>query len=401
MVARPDQTARRGDVDVLDSAPYWDGTYRWLDERLLRPLLRRIETWLIPLFRAAFRRRMNIDVDHERWYPRLASDLMMAVPVARAVRDMRPAFVFGHEVTTHGLATAFCQGVPRILFPWGADIYAYAESTPLHWFMARVALHGVDLVVPSSTTAAEHIVKRFGVASKRVVPVSWGVDLDVLGLRSAGRIERIRDELGIPRESIVILNSRRFRPVWGCHVALEAFLSIADDVPGAHFVLFGGDETGAMIDAAEREIGERGHRGRFTIFRDEIPLATVREVMNASDIFVSLLGRGDMRSSSVIEATAAGGVPVVADGEEYRLMERSGFRALFVDGESAVDVVSALRTAIGDADLRASMRAANDLYVRMHENRATQMDTMLVEIDQVCRSYGWSLEFERLGERDG
>lgn len=400
LVARPDEMVPSGDMDTVDSSPYWSGAYRLLDVRLLRPLFRRIETYLIPLFRSGFGRRMGLADDHERWYPRFASDLMLAVPVARAVRDLKPAFVFGHEVMTHGLATAFCQGVPRILFPWGADIYAFAESSPIHRMLTKIALHGVDLVLPSSTSAAAYIVERFGVPEKRVIPISWGVDLAELGVASTDRVERIRGELGIPAGSIVILNARRFRPMWGCFVALEAFLTIADEDARAHFILLGGDVTDEFVDVAERMIAERGHRSRFTIFHDQIPLAAAHDAMIASDIFVSLLGRGDMRSSSVLEAAAAGGVPVVADAEEVRTMERLGFRALFVDSESPADVAAALRRAIDDPGLRREIRSQNDRYVRAHEDRAIQMDRMLEEIDRVCRGYGWSIEFERLGGFD-
>src|SRR5215213_952863 len=130
---------------------------------VMNPVLWRMER-LMPRFKQRFERVTGVSADTELWLPYLAAYVNAAWPTVRAARAQHPRFVFGHEVTTYGLPTALCRGVPRIIFPWGGDVFTYAESSPFHFALTRFCLRTVDLIVPSSTTAARHICERFKVS---------------------------------------------------------------------------------------------------------------------------------------------------------------------------------------------------------------------------------------------
>jgi len=99
------------------------------------------------------------------------------------------------------------------------------------------------------------------------------------------------------------------------------------------------------------------------------------------------LGRGDMRSVSVLQATAAGGVPVLSNNPEYREMDRLGFAALYVRNDSIEDVVNALRFCLQNPEEARSMVARNDAYITEHEDFRTQMDKLLELVEGVCADY--------------
>jgi len=175
--------------------------------------------------------------------------------------------------------------------------------------------------------------------------------------------------------------------MWGAFVSLEAFIRIAGELPSSHFILFGGLSTEDYMRQARGELEKRQLLHRFTLLDGNVPLDVCAELMSISHVFVSLLGRGDMRSSSVLQAAASGGVPVISDNQEYREMTRLGFRALFVREDNPEDVVEALRLCINDPEKATEIVASNDVYLDRHEDYSRQMDKMLSLIDGVCGRY--------------
>lgn len=111
--------------------------------------------------------------------------------------------------------------------------------------------------------------------------------------------------------------------------------------------------------------------------------------MAASDVFVSLMGLGDMRSASVLQAACAGAVPVLAEHAEYRELEKLGFRAQFVDPNRPAAVAGAVRLYLENGELVKVTRAANQRYIAQCEDFDTQMGRLLEAIgatsDRVSR----------------
>ena len=384
---RPDAGATLEDgTPVVRSRKYETRTTRAITGTLMNPVLTRMER-LVPRFKNRFTRITGVSADTELWLPYFAEYVTAAWPTSRAALAQQPRFVFGHEVITYGLATAFCRGVPRIIFPWGGDVFTYAESSPFHFALTRFCLRSVDLILPSSTTAAHHICRRFKVSPGKVKAVSWGVDRNKFKRAEGEQKEALCVRWNIDPKATIVLNPRRFRPDWGAFVSLEAFMKIASENASTHFILFGGRHTEQYTAQARTEISQRGLSARFTILEGEASLDVCAELMSISDVFVSLLGRGDMRSASVLQAAAAGAAPVISDNPEYREMERCGFNALFVTPDSTAEVVNALRHYINDPEKVRDVVAQNDRYLAQYEDYSTQMDHILSLIAGVCEQY--------------
>ncbi|MGH7199789.1 MAG: glycosyltransferase family 4 protein, partial [Planctomycetaceae bacterium] len=306
-----------------------------------------------------------------------------AFAIARAVRALRPRFVFAQEASSYGFAAALCRRVPRIVFPWGGDVFNYAESSPFVGGMTRFALRRADLIVPSSTTAARHIARRFGVPAEKIQAVSWGVDRSLFRPADERTRAEICREYGIDPRSILVMNVRRFRPFWGSRQAMEAFRQAAHDAR-FHFLLLGGSGSEAEIEQARRELSAAGLDGRFTFLEGDRPLTKVARAMSIADVFVSLVGRGDMRSSSVLQGAAAGGVPVLLESEEYRAMVREGFAALFVPPDDPSALCEVLRELADGPGRRERIVQQNQQYLSEHEDSDRQMTRLLEAIEAVC-----------------
>jgi len=311
--------ARHQDTTVVESTAYRRGLDRLLSRGSVRRALLRMEQLAVAPFRVGYHRRTGRPTS-EGWAPHFVRHLLDAPATARAARSFRPRFVFGHEVTSYGPATAICRGIPRILFPWGGDVFLYAETSPFVRTLVQKSLRSVDLVLPSSTTAAHHIRQRFGVHEDVVHPLSCGIDRTLFQRAGAADRESLLADLGIPADRHIILNCRQFSPVWGCFEALDSFLSLARSEPTTHFVLLAGVGVEAHIAKARKRIAAEDLGHRFTVLDGRVPLERVAELMSAADVFTSLMRLGDMRSASVLQAAASGGVPVISDSPEHREM---------------------------------------------------------------------------------
>lgn len=307
-----------------------------------------------------------------------------AMDIAPFVRRLRPRFVFGQEAFSYGPATARCAPLPRVLFPWGGDIYLWGEASSVAFDAVRDALQSVDLACPSSTTAAEHIRDRYGVDPGRVRAVSWGVDRGKFFPAGPRRRRELCASLGIDPAAVLTLNVRRFNPAWGCRQAIEACCLAAQAEPAMHFLMLGGPGAAPYLAEARRVLADRGLTGRFTLFDGEVSLERCAELMSIADVALSLMRAPDMRSSSILQAAACGSALVLSEQREYREMAGHGFCATLVGAE---DVEAASREILRyarDPQLRQAEAAANLEYVARHEDHDRQMDRMLDLIEAVC-----------------
>lgn len=357
--------------------------------KLLRIALRLIEEAVLILGNARYHKAMGLR-EKEDYRPSFIDPLANGISIARFVRSLHPRFVFGQEAFAYGFATALCHGFPRVIMPWGGDIYRYAETSFIAFTMVKYALRRVDLICPSSVTAAQHIRERYGISETKIHAVSWGVDRNMFQRADENQRRRICKKFGIDPTAMIFMNVRRFQLAWGCDTALKAFIQFAQENPSSHFVILGGAGSTPLVRDAHKQLVERGLEHRFTLFEDDISLADCAELMSVSDVFVSLMRTRDMRSASVLQAASAGGAPVLSEQAEYREMERMGFRALFVDPEDPDSVLNALRLYANNSELRKDTVAQNQEYLAKNEDYHRQMTKLLALIEDVCKSYNRS-----------
>jgi glycosyltransferase involved in cell wall biosynthesis len=346
--------------------------------------LERFENFLIRQQRERYERVLK-DLTYR---PTFTPFLINALSIARLVRSIKPDFVCGQEVSAYGLATAWCFGIPRILMPWGGDIFIYSETTTMARLLTTYALRQVDLVVTGAVTSIPYIASRFGVDLSRIhFSSGWRLDRHQFRRALPEARRRICEQFKIPSDALIVMNVRRFLPAWGSDVALESFLRFATNELSAHFVLLGGPGTEGHTAAARERVRAEGHADRFVILESNQPLSVCAKLMSVADIFVSLIRKRDMRSASVLQAAAAGGAPIVSDQSEYRCMENEGFKALFVDGENANDVVLALQKYANNPTMRSSVASANQIYLTTHADGEMETRKLLQKIDEICNSY--------------
>jgi len=167
----------------------------------------------------------------------------------------------------------------------------------------RVALRRMDLVVAVSDANRRRLI-AMGVPSARVVTIPNGIDADeFLGCTEIDP-GHIRASLGLPRHGQVMVSAGRLSPEKGHTVLLEAFATIAPQMPDVWLVLLGDGPEYRRLAALADSLGIT-RRVLFAGYRKDI--AAIFQVMD----FLVLPSHTEGLPMVILEAFACG-KPVVA-----------------------------------------------------------------------------------------
>src|SRR3984957_9893448 len=266
------------------------------------------------------------------------------------LRAEKPDLVHAHMPISGFLArpAAHIAGVPKVASPCHGFLFNHASSSlprrllsfVMEWIAARVT----DVFLTVSEAEA-HDARRLHIAA-HAEAVRNGRDPMIFRPDPAAR-ERIRAELGVPRDRVVIIAVSRL--VW--HKGYPELAAAMRSVPAAELWVVGerldsdrGADMGALLRAAGLD-----DRLRMLGYRTDIPA-----LLAAADIF-TLPSRFEGLPMSVIEAMLTG-LPVVATNVR-------GPAKQVIDGETGFSVPPGDAAALGsalaqlarDPDLRARM----------------------------------------------
>jgi len=228
-------------------------------------------------------------------------DLRLQRSVRRALAELRPDVVHGHNVLLHNLLPAcIAAGVPARVH----TVHNLAEREippsmrPLH----RAAFRWGGVVPVSISAHVQASVARLyaGVTSP-VVPN--GLDVGRFARAATGR-ERWRRENGVAADAMVFAHVGRFMAQKRHGDLVAAFARVAQVEPRALLLLAGEGELHETVRAQAQSLGIDG-AVRFLGLRADVP-----ELLGAADAFV-LSSAWEGLPIAVLEAMAAG-LPVVA-----------------------------------------------------------------------------------------
>jgi glycosyltransferase involved in cell wall biosynthesis len=269
------------------------------------------------------------------------------------LRAEKPDLVHAHMPISGFLArlAARIAGVPKVAYTCHGFLFNHASSSlprrglsfAMEWTAARVT----DIFLTVSEAEASDA-RRLHIAS-HAEAVRNGRDPAVFRPDPAAR-DRIRAELGVPRDRVVIIAVSRL--VW--HKGYPELAAAMRTVADAELWVVGGrldSDRGADMAAVLRGAG-LGDRLRMLGYRSDIPA-----LLAAADIF-TLPSRFEGLPMSVIEAMLTG-LPVVATdvrGPAEQVVDQ--VTGLSVSPGDAAALASALGRLVRDPDLRARMGEA-------------------------------------------
>jgi glycosyltransferase involved in cell wall biosynthesis len=244
-------------------------------------------------------------------------------------------------------------GVPVRLGSLRNSLYMRGGKT-LPPLAHRLSLRTVSAMFVNSPAILDELVAE-GYPAGRIVYVPNCVEIGN-GANAGALRNRLRDELGIPRDAAVAGMVANLKRVKNLPLFVDALAGARRQVPNAHGLLIGQtlDSEPGIREALLLQIRERGLEGRLTFagFRKDVD-----DILPAMDV-LCLTSHNEGMPNSVLEAMSAG-LPVVATrvGAVPELID-DGTTGTIVSPGDADEFEAALRRILLDPGAGAAMGAA-------------------------------------------
>lgn len=263
----------------------------------------------------------------------------------RLLRSLRPDLLIGYRVVSYGFSASMTGFHPLVLAAQGR--YIVSKETPAFFrIFARRAVRRADLIHAWAPPMAESL-EGLGADPARIITLTRGVDDEIY------RFE------GEPPPPLTLVSTRQLEPYYNFPVLLEAASRLLPRIGSLRYLIAGEGSARANLEAASRRMGlEKVVSFTGPVARDRLP-ALVR----SAHVYVSAVPT-DGTSMSLLEAMAAGLVPVVADNDSNRhwITDREGGR--LVPANDPGSYAEAIEEAWNDPALRKRTREINREVIR-------------------------------------
>jgi len=185
-----------------------------------------------------------------------------------------------------------------------------------------------------------------GLPPEKIVAVHTGIDpavFDPAPVRGP-----LRQELGCPGDTPIVVTNAIFRIKKGHHILLEAIPFVLKKIPEALFVFTGNGPQRVNI---EQRISTMGLSGKVVLtgLRQDIP-----EVLKSSDLFV-LPTLQEALGTAIIEAMAMERPVIGSNVGGVGELIRDGVNGFLVEPRNPLTLAEAIVRVLGDRDLALSM----------------------------------------------
>jgi glycosyltransferase involved in cell wall biosynthesis len=312
----------------------------------------------------------GVEVHHlgrGRFDPRILTDLIALTRRRRA----RILHVHGYAAADFGRLAARAVGARLVLHEHFADprmpaYQAVADRILAPWTDAAIAV--------SHSTRAFLVDQRF-VPEARVRLIWNGAPLDEFAPVGRDRALRVRRELGLPDDALVVGTVGRLNAQKGHRFLLEAAARLLGRRTDARILIVG---DGDLMDALQRQAAALGIADRtlFPGHRTDVP-----DLLGALDVFcISSLYEGT--PLALFEAMAAGRAVVSTSVDGCREVLEDGVNGLLVPPGDATALAVALERVLADHALRAALGDAALAASRWYDVRACveQMEALYDEL---------------------
>ncbi|MFB3788297.1 MAG: glycosyltransferase family 4 protein [bacterium] len=281
------------------------------------------------------------------------------VRTRRWIRRWKPDIVHAHNVTGYGYWGALSGFSPLVLTAWGSDLNILARQRPVVRRLVGWCLRRADLITADAAALGETARELAGAAADIRI-LQWGVELPQFD----GVVEEEFRQKYRGGAELIILSTRRLRPVYNIEVILKAYAGIAERFPASRLIVVGDDELGPALREYAEKLGIQD-RVVFTGWLDRPDLIRMFLV---SDVYISVPS-SDSTALSLLEAFAARLPVIAADLPANREWIHPGENGLLVTPGNVEALARALAEVAGNP---AQARRWGEINRRIVEERGSR-----------------------------
>jgi glycosyltransferase involved in cell wall biosynthesis len=261
----------------------------------------------------------------------------------RSIRQLQPALLHAHYITSYGLLAALTGYHPLVLTAWGTDVLVTPKQSPLYRALLRWTLTQADLVTSDAESMSQEILCN-GVPEKKLLTIPLGVDLELF------------NEIGRQWPSVGerLVSTRQLLPNTNLDTVLRALRLVRQEIPSLRFRVIGDGPERKRLESLSTQL----RLADCITWHGSIEHQQMPQHLRAADLYVALT-LSDSTSVSLLEAMACGAFPIVSDlpaNQEWIQAGKNGY--LIAPGDSEA-LARAISQAAHDPRLRQRAAKAN------------------------------------------
>jgi glycosyltransferase involved in cell wall biosynthesis len=243
------------------------------------------------------------------------ADVLLLAKVCGSILRRQPDVLHGHlhegALIGHAARTIlFWKRLPLVFDMQGSLTGELEQYDYFRWFPPiRWLFHAAewmidrmpDRIAASSRSSLEIAQGRFGIAPQRLTLVPDGADV---APASPEAVARLRGELGIPDDRLVVVYTGTLKRVKGLDELLEVIRATSEDGLDVHFVL-----VGYPVEEAEEFLRQHGLEDRCAL-AGRVAFDRISEYLALGDVALEPKSAGSGEASGKLLNYMAAGLPV-------------------------------------------------------------------------------------------
>jgi glycosyltransferase involved in cell wall biosynthesis len=274
----------------------------------------------------------------------------VAIPhVRRLLATIHPDVVLAYYVTGYGTMAALTGFHPLVQVTSGSDVLVVSKNSAMK-FLLGFTLKWADLVTAWESHMAE-AAQLLGAPKERIFILPRGIPYE--------QFRNTRSSQPVPTSTVAIISTRSLGANYNIDRLVKAAHILLQSGVDCSFTIAGDGPCRDLIVNLANQLGVNG-RVRFAGF---VPNDRLSGLLRQHNFYISLI-KSDGVSASLLEAMAAGLLPIVPDHAANRLWIRHGENGILLQDLSPTGITQGIRLAISDLPLRRRAWDANPEIVR-------------------------------------
>ena len=294
------------------------------------------------------------------------SPLFKAIMIRNLVKKIKPDILHAHQVVPFGLYGALSGFHPFVVSAWGSDVLTFPKSRISKW-LVRFVLNKADVITTTAEFMGSYLCKEFKMQESKIIRIPWGIDLKNFYRNYQEKLKKLRNELEIEEDSLVILSNRNLVTNYNVQRIIDAIPYMTKKYPNTVFVFIRGYGSSELEDEMRLKAEKMGVINNVRFISKAVTPKEMAICLNMADVFISI-PKTDQFGSSIMEGMACDAIPIVSDIEVYKQYLADGENAFFVDPENPKEIAERIIYCIEHPELKEKFFTINKRIIEEKED---------------------------------
>jgi glycosyltransferase involved in cell wall biosynthesis len=300
--------------------------------------------------------------------------------ILSCINDFNPDIVHTHYLVKDCLIPAlkFGRKYKYYISIWGSDINIFSSNL-LNRISQNIGLLLCDKFHLLSPYFEQKIMRQYFFLKNSDYSVfSWGIDYGYLSTPDKGEMVKLKEELHIKGDTLIILSYRNHMKLYNHHTLVKSIPYITKEYPNTKFIFTRGSYNKDYKEKTYQLVNELNIGQNFILLDRWLTDEELRALINIADITLSIPDR-DGLPATLFEIMSTKAIPVVSNLINYHPFFTDKINGFYLKNpKDHQELSSILMTILSDLkNYQETFYPVNTAYIKAEQNWQKQSKLFL------------------------